>query len=134
MLRFRRAVFCYYILHFDPRLHTWLMSLSCPIRFDGLLAIDSTNRQHVAKWLTDLFSKKVDFETIFHILTGDAFYERNKDVVANLEREAGKKVTQLWDTDPIFAKYPHLRALGRNKEFEEKIWPALKAAAKSKQK
>jgi len=133
MHKFRRAVFCYYLLRFDRGLHPWLISISYSLRLDGLMTA-FTNRQHVAVWLTNLFSKTLDFETVVHILTGDVFYERNIDDIARLQAQTRKPITQLWDTDPVFAKYPHLRGLARNKEFEEKIWPALKAAAKEKQK
>ena len=104
------------------------------IRKDGFLAIDDSDRKRIAQWIADLFTKKMDFETILHILTGDKFFEQNKDDVTKLEKEAGKKITELWDTDPIFAKYPKLRGMARNKEFEEKIWPAVKAKMAENQK
>ncbi|MBN1324825.1 MAG: hypothetical protein JW974_01235 [Alphaproteobacteria bacterium] len=134
MLKFKRAVFCYYILRFDRRLHSWLMTIIGSIKTDGFLAIDDADRKRIAQWVSDLFIKKLDFETILHILSGDKFFEQNKTDVAKLEKEAGKRVTELWDTDPIFAKYPNLRTLARNKEFEEKIWPAVKAKMQEHQK
>lgn len=114
-------------------MHTWLLLITSALRVDGLLTIDAANRERIATWVTDMFSKKVDFETILHILAGDAFFEQNKSDVAKLEAEAGRRVTTLWDTDPIFARYPHLRTLGRNKEFE-KMWAKMRADAKQKQK
>jgi len=75
----------------------------------------------------------MDFETILHILSGDNFFEKNKNDVVALERAVGKKITTLWDTNPIFAKYPHLRGLARNVEFE-KMWAKLKSNSKAKQK
>lgn len=134
MLKFRHAVFCYYILGFDNRLHQWLMMIIGSIRQDGLMAIDDADRKRIAQWIADLFTKKMDFETVLHILAGDTFFKKNIKDVAKLEKEAGKVITELWDTDPIFAKYPHLRGMGRNKEFEEKIWPAVKAKMKENQK
>ncbi len=128
MGKFRRAVFCYYILGFDRGLHPWILSLSLSKRRAGLLGVFS-DRQMVARWLTDMFAKKMDFDLVLHLMSGDAFYEKNKNDVVQLERASGKKITTLWDTDPIFAKYPHLRGFARNREFEEKIWPAIRAAA-----
>ncbi len=134
MDKFRRAVFCYYILGFDRELHAWLISIGYSLRLDGLTSIDDAARQQVAKWLIDMFSKNMDFATVIQTLAGDAFYERNLDDVQKLQSEVGRAVTELWDTHAIFQKYPHLRGLARNKEFEEKIWPAIKSAAKQKQK
>jgi len=58
-------------------------------------------------------------------LGGDEFYEKNKRDVAKIHRATGKSVIELWDTDPIFSKYPHLRGLARNKEFEA-MWSKMK--------
>ena len=132
MQKRRRAVFCYYILRFDNRLLHWLLLISDSLRRDGWLTVGETNRQRVAMWLSDMFFKKLDFEIILHVLAGDAFFERNKRDVVRLEKEVGKKITDLWDTDPIFAKYPHLKKLGRNKEFE-KVWPQIKSQLKAAQ-
>ncbi|HOY47454.1 MAG TPA: hypothetical protein PLZ05_02525 [Alphaproteobacteria bacterium] len=134
MQKFRRAVFCYYVLQFDSRLHKWLMLIIGSIRQDGFLAIDDSDRKRIAKWVADLFTQKMDFDTILHILTGDKFFDQNKDDVTKIQKETGRKITELWDTDPIFAKYPHLRGLARNKEFEEVIWPAIKKSMAEKQK
>lgn len=125
MLKFRRATFCFYILKFDKSFYHWLILLSGSKRVKGLLGIDSSNREWVANWITDMFAKKTDFETILHILSGDEFYERNKSDISKLQRETGKNIIEIWDTDPIFQKYPHLRQFGRNKEFE-KMWAKMK--------
>ena len=134
MKKFNHAVFCYYILRFDSKLHKWLILIVGSIKKDGLLTIDESERKRIAKWISDLFSKKLDFDTIISILIGDSFVENNKKDITKLQKETGKSITMLWDTDPIFAKYPHLRGMGRNKEFEEKIWPAIKEKMKEKQK
>lgn len=133
MLKFQRAVFCYYVTCFDTGLHAWIVSISPSLSIDGLLGNSDTNRQKIAKWLTDMFAKQVDFDTVLRTLTGDEFVERNRHDVTALEREAGKRITELWDTDPIFRKYPSLRGLARNKEFEE-MWAKMKRAAIQKQK
>ena len=133
MLRLRRAVFCYYMLRFSPDLHDWLLILTGALRRQGLLAISSDMRQQTAIWLARMFSTPADFETILHVLLGDAFFERNKNDVLALEREVGRSVISLWDTDPIFDKYPHLRGLGRNLEFEQRQ-AQLKTGNRQKQK
>jgi hypothetical protein len=85
----------------------------------GLITIGSDMRNNIADWaIKEFFENPMDFNVILHILGGDEFYEENKRDVAKLERVAGQPVTELWDTDPIFAKYPRLRGLARNKEFE----------------
>lgn len=132
MRKFRRAIFCYYILHFDRGFHPWIASMKYSLKLNGLISLTSDHQQ-VAKWLTDLFDKKMDFDAILHILSGDAFYEQNKSDVAKLEAEVGKKVTAIWDTNPIFAKYPNLRGLARNKKFEE-MWAKTKSDATQKTK
>lgn len=134
MLKFKRAIFCYYILRFERSMHPWMIMISDARRTDGFLGINDSDRKMVAKWISDLFSKELDFETVLHVLTGDKFFEQNKRDVAALEHEMGCPVTRLWDTDPIFLKYPHLKSLARNKEFEEKIWPVVQASMKEKQK
>lgn len=134
MLKLRRAVFCYYILRFQRRLHTWLVSIVGAMKQDGLLAIDDNELNNIPGWFTPLLDAKLDFDSVLKILSGDAFYTRNKTDVAKLQSEIGKPITQLWDTDPIFAKYPHLRMLARNEEFEN-AWPKMKEQnKKEKQK
>lgn len=133
MLRYRRAVFCYYILDFAPAMHTWLLLLTDTLRRQGLISLDSTMRQQTAIWLSRMFTRPADFETVLHVLLGDAFFERNKQDVLRLEREVGRPVISLWDTDPIFDRYPHLRGLGRNLEFEQR-WQKMKSADPQKQK
>ena len=133
MLKFRRAVFCYYILGFDRALHSWLLLMSESLLADGWLSIGDANRERLAAWIVDMFTVHVDFEVMMHTLAGDAFFEQNKRDVAKLERDMGKKVTELWDTHPVFAKYPRLRGLARNKEFEA-MWAKMKAGKKEKQK
>ncbi len=114
-------------------MHAWLIMLTGALRRDGLLTIGATQRKQVAVWVGRMFAKPADFETILHVLLGDTFFERNKADVLKLEREVGRRVIDLWDTDPIFDRYPHLRGLGRNKEFEERM-AKMKQAAREKQK
>ncbi len=83
----------------------------------------------VAKWLTDMFDYYMDFDAIVDALAGDEFAKQVKRDIAKLQHIAGKPVTDLWDTDPIFAKYPHLRGLARNKEFEI-MWQKMKQRVK----
>ena len=95
----------------------------------GWITIGADGREQIADWaLMEIFAP-MDFDTVLHVLGGDEYYARNKRDVAKLERSAGKSVTMLWDTDPIFTKYPHLRGLARNKEFE-KIWSKIKEKQK----
>lgn len=108
--------------------------IAASLKRDGLLTIDQSDRKMIAKWISDLFIQPLDFETVLQVLAGDQFFEQNKMDAGKLQRETGKKVTELWDTDPIFNKYPHLRGLARNREFEEVVWPAVKAKMKEKQK
>lgn len=94
------------------------------------LIIGADARAHLADWVCmEFFATALDFNIILHVLGGDEYYERNKRDVAKLEREAGRNIMELWDTDPIFAKYPHLRGLARNKQFEEK-WTKIKQKVK----
>ena len=88
-------------------------------RMSGIITIGADSRAKIADWaLKEFFEAPMDFNIILHILGGDEFYERNKRDVARLEKETGRRVMDLWDTDPVFKKYPHLRGLARNKEFE----------------
>lgn len=133
MLKLKRAVFCYYILRFDRRLHTWLIMIQNPLARDGFLTIDDADRKRVAKWISDLFSKQVDFDTVLTVLVGDIYFDQNKADVAKLEAAVGRRVIDLWDTDPIFKQFPHLKTLARNKEFEM-MWAKMKSDKRQKQK
>ena len=141
MRKLRRALFIFCFLHsaLTPaafarlRFVLWLWSISLnPARrtAGGFLGISDDYRQQFAEWaMAEILAARLDFDTILHILAGDEYFERNKKDVARLEREVGKLVIELWDTDPIFAKYPRLRTLGRNREFE-KMWAAQKQNVK----
>ena len=95
-------------------------------RTAGLITIGADTRARVADWaLAEFFEKPMDFNIVLHILGGDEFYERNKRDVAKLQKEAGRNIIELWNTDPIFGKYPHLRGLARDKEFEA-MWAKQK--------
>lgn len=128
MRKFQRAVFCYYITGFNRGLRDWILCISGSLRFDGFMSAFS-DRVMVAKWLTDLFDYDMDFDSIVDALVGDAFAEKFKRDIARVQRVAGKPITKMWDTDPIFAKYPHLRGLARNKEFEV-MWAKMKQRVK----
>jgi len=96
----------------------------------GLITIGSDAREQIADWIMgEMLAHPMDFDVVIKILTGDEYFERNKKDVARLKRETGKLVTELWDTDPIFTRYPHLRTLARNREFE-KMWAAMKQKTK----
>jgi len=145
MKKFRRAVFCVILLRIAAAgravshaaftrvritLWQWILTLRISRRRDGFVTIGDDMREWIAEWaLNDLFKKPMDFDTVLHILGGDKHYERNKRDIAKLERETGKNIIEIWDTDPIFAKYPHLRPFARNKEFE-KMWANMKQKVK----
>ena len=117
MKKFKHAVFCYYIIGFDAAMHQWLLLLA------GLKSVrrfisKKTDRAHLAKWVTDMFKQSVDFDTVMQVLGGDAYLSQNIDDAAQIKAETGKNVIELWDTDPIFARFPHLKTMARNKEFE----------------
>ena len=114
-------------------MHPWLLLLTGALRRDGFLTIGADHRNQIAIWVSRMFTKQENFETILHVLLGDAFFERNKQDVLRLEREVGRPVISLWDTDPIFDRYPHLRGLGRNLEFEQR-WQKMKSTDPQKQK
>ncbi|MCL1785982.1 MAG: hypothetical protein FWG39_02420 [Alphaproteobacteria bacterium] len=125
MRKFRHAVFCYIILG-DRALVPWLLLLRGSKKRAGLAAIGSGQRDNIADWArAEFFEKPLNFNVVLHILGGDEFYEKNKRDVTAIERATGKPVTELWDTDPIFAKYPRLRGLARNREFEI-MWAQMK--------
>lgn len=132
MQRFKRAVFGYFITGFDRGFVLWILLITDSLRRDGLMSVDSGARNMTAKWADDIFEKKLTMREIINILAGDAFFEKNIIDAAKIKRETGKNVIELWDTDPIFAKYPLLRGLARNKYFEEVVLPAQKAKEKQK--
>jgi len=85
----------------------------------GLMTIGADSRVRIADWaLAEFFENPMDFNIIIHILGGDEYYERNKRDIAKLHREVGCSIMEIFDTHPIFAKYPHLRGFARNKQFE----------------
>ena len=139
MLKLKRAVWSYVVLRCVPlrqccgvqdALVLWILQMTGSGRLVGLLAIGSGGRVQLADWaVRELFDLDKDFDEVLHILGGDEFFERNKKDVLRLERTTGRRVIDLWDTDPIFAKYPHLRTLARNREFEI-MWAKMKQRAK----
>ncbi len=104
----------------------WLLIISNSLKRDGLLEIQQLEKNLGISNILDLMNSDLDFNTVLHILSGDNYFEQNKKDVVKLEKEAKKKVTELWDTDPIFAKYPALKTLARNREFEI-MWAKMKA-------
>ena len=128
-MKYKRAIFCYLVLRFDCAMHSWLLLLRESLRSAGLRNLSDNKREWIADWAVNTFLGKMDFDNIIRVLTGDDYFERNKRDIAKLEKETGKSVLALWDTDPIFEKYPRLKTLGRNKEFE-KIWKQKKQKVK----
>ncbi len=133
MTRFGNACFCYCLLrayksNSASALHKWLVLFQRRGRA-GRLTIGSDVREWWADWAIAETLRPVDFEQVVKVLTGDEFFKRNMKDVAKLEREVGKSVIELWDTDPIFGKYPHLRGLARNTEFEI-LWNKRKQKVK----
>ncbi len=125
MIKFKHAVFCYYLIKYNKNLHYWLVTITGAVKSDGWLNQDEQNLDNKSP----LKKEKLDFDTVLHILSGDAHFEKNKTDVAKLEKEVNKKVTTLWDTDPIFLKYPKLKTLARNLEFE-KMWAKMQQKQK----
>ncbi len=128
-MKFKRATFCYLVLRRDRRLHSWLMLLCETIKSHGLRGLKGNRRARVAAWAANMFTSKSDFDTIVRVLVGDEYFDKNKKDIAKLEKQAGKSVFDLWDTDPIFEKYPNLRTLARNVKFE-KMWAKMKQNVK----
>jgi len=50
---------------------------------------------------------------------GDKFYEANKADIARLESEMKTSIHTIYDDHKIFTKFPHLKGLARNREFEK---------------
>lgn len=128
-MKFKRAVFCYRILRFDRRLHPWLILLNESIKISGVRGLKGNKREQIANWAANIFMSKSDFDTIIKVLVGDEYVDKNKKDIAKLEKQVGRSVFDLWDTDPIFNKYPNLRGLAKNKEFE-KMWAKMKQKVK----
>ena len=126
-MKFKRAVFCYYVVWFDPDMHAWLMLVCESRKYKGLRPKTDNKIENIANWAVDILLGSNDLDTIIRMLVGDEYVEKNKRDIAKLEREVKKSIFDLWDTDPIFSKYSHLKTLARNREFE-KMW------AKKKQK
>jgi hypothetical protein len=124
-VKFKRAILCYLILSFDRRLHPWLLLLRESRKSKGLQNKDDNKREQIAEWASNILLNADNFDAIIKVLAGDEYFEKNKRDIAVLERAVGKSVMELWDTDPVFEKFPHLRTLARNMEFE-KMWVIMK--------
>jgi hypothetical protein len=136
MIKLRQAVWCYVA----ARLHSsrkraaalrgitlWILLISGGSKRRGMLTIGSSGRIQLADWgLIDLMDAKLEFDDVLSILLGDEFCEKNKRDVASLERQVGRSILTLWDTDPIFVQFPHLKGLARNAHFEKVVWPQVK--------
>jgi len=128
-MKYKRAIFCWLILRFDSGLHRWLLLLGESRKSASLLNIDANRREWIADWAVNTFLGQTDFDNIIRVLAGDDYFERNKRDIAKLEKETGKSIFDLWDTDPVFEKYPRLKTLARNLEFE-KMWKQKKQKVK----
>jgi hypothetical protein len=128
-MKFKRAIFCYLVLRFDRRLHAWLLLLRESRKIKGLIMLDGNGLSRVADWAANIFLPKADFDTVIRVLAGDEYFDRNKKDIAMLEKEVGKSVMDLWNTDPVFEKFPHLRTFARDMEFE-KMWEKMKQKIK----
>ncbi len=117
------------VLQFDHDLHYWLLLLSKSKKSPGVRGLKGNRRARIATWAANIFISKSDFDTIVRVLVGDDYFDKHKKDIAKLEKEAGRSVMDLWDTDPIFSKYPKLRSLARNVEFE-KMWAKMKQNVK----
>ena len=105
----------------------WMVLDLCALGLAGMLETDCDFRKRWAEWaVKEFFGNPLPFNIVLHILSGDMFYEQNKRDVAALEKKVGKRITELWDTNPIFNEYPNLRGLARNAEFE-KMWAKMKS-------
>jgi len=131
MKKFRRAIFCYLILWaYAPSvahgMHAWIINLKPSRKKAGAISKMDALRDNISDWaFAKFFERPLEFNVIVHILGGDAFYEQNLKDIDKLHAETGKNIITLWDTDPIFNKYPHLRGFARNREFE-KMWARTK--------
>lgn len=128
-MKFKRAIFCYRILRFDRGLHPWIILLQESIKISGLRSVKGNKREQISDWSSNLFLSKSELDTIIRILVGDEYIDKNKKDIVKLEKEIGRSIFDLWDTDPIFNKYPNLRGLAKNKEFE-KLWAKMKQKVK----
>jgi hypothetical protein len=128
-VKFKHAVFCYLILDFDAALHSWLLLLRTSRSSHGLRALRNNQRDHIAAWALDMLQTPMDLDAIIKALVGDEYFNKNKRDIVRLEKQVGRSVMELWDTDPIFEKYPNLRGLARNLEFE-KLWAEIKTVSR----
>jgi len=128
-VKFKRAIFCYQILGFNRRLHSWLILLCESKKITGIRGLKGNKRGQLSDWASDLFASKSELDTIIRVLVGDEYIDKNKKDITKLEKEVGSSIFDLWDTDPIFSKYPNLRGLAKNKEFE-KMWAKMKQKVK----
>jgi hypothetical protein len=99
------------------------------VKISGLRSIKGNKREQISDWASNLFLSKSELDTIIRILVGDEYIDKNKKDIVKLEKEIGRSIFDLWDTDPIFNKYPNLRGLAKNKEFE-KLWAKMKQKVK----
>jgi hypothetical protein len=98
-------------------------------KINGIRGLKGNKRGQLSDWASDLFASKSELDTIIRVLVGDEYIDKNKKDITKLEKEVGSSIFDLWDTDPIFSKYPNLRGLAKNKEFE-KMWAKMKQKVK----
>jgi len=132
MKKFKRAVFCYLILWAYAGttargMHPWIINIKPARRRTGAIVKNATMRDNISDWAyAEFFAKNENLDFVISFLGGDAHYEKNKRDIAKLYKETGKNVVKIFDTDPVFAKYPHLRGFARNREFEV-MWKKIKS-------
>ena len=70
----KRAVFCYYIFRFNRAMHAWLIMITDSVKDFNWLSTDDNELDKTASWFTPLLDKKLDFDSVLRLLSGDAFY------------------------------------------------------------
>ncbi|MDR3208433.1 MAG: hypothetical protein LBT45_01130 [Rickettsiales bacterium] len=62
-------------------------------------------------------ARRVD-DAVLRELLGDKYYNSVKTDISKVEKIIGMSIMDVFDDNPVFARFSHLRGLARNREFE----------------
>ncbi|MDR1027434.1 MAG: hypothetical protein LBL46_03405 [Rickettsiales bacterium] len=122
-------LFIFSIFRLDPRpLYAWLLLEGRRRRGDASDPDDKEKnaakkkRRRLKRKINKALKKGPLTKSALKKLMGDDYYDSVSADREKLEQEIGRSVIEIFDDDPVFAKYAKLRTLARDRDFEIKYY------------
>ncbi|MDR2268970.1 MAG: hypothetical protein LBD94_02190 [Rickettsiales bacterium] len=108
------CLFLFIIFHLEKEyLYLWLL-LRARVR-SGTARIDDyrdKSKDRIQR------AKEID-DSVLRELVGDSYYNMARKDIHKVESIVHQSIFDIFDDNPVFSKFPHLRGLARNREFEK---------------